>query len=299
MAISDEVKRGVLVLFQKVIHKLSGPLAKYSTILAQLLFSYRWDRGRIDQPRGPEQVYVELCIEAEANTYNNIEVDEFETSTTFAVSRDWLKQLANRTRVVIKDSPLDYCHGRILYSALRKYINDNEGGIKKFSIVETGTACGFSSICMAKALSDANKDGVIHTIDVLPHETKMFWNLISDTCEGKLTRQELLMPWSSLANCFVVPVQGYGAQTLNRISIPRVNFAFLDGAHTFDDVMAEFLYVQGRQQPGDMIIFDDYNPELFGPVVAAIDKIERLYEYRMEKIFNNTSQRGFVIARRI
>ena len=45
---------------------------------------------------------------------------------------------------------------------------------EKIFILETGTARGFSAICMAKALEDNNKDGLILTYDVLPHSKKCF-----------------------------------------------------------------------------------------------------------------------------
>ena len=46
-------------------------------------------------------------------------------------------------------------------------------------ILETGTARD-SSICMAKALNDRNYQGLISTIDSIPHEKKIFWNCIDD-----------------------------------------------------------------------------------------------------------------------
>ena len=48
------------------------------------------------------------------------------------------------------------------------------------NIIETGTVRGFSALCMAKALSDAKFEGSIFTIDVLPHDKKMFWNCAAD-----------------------------------------------------------------------------------------------------------------------
>ena len=59
------------------------------------------------------------------------------------------------------------------------------------TIVETGTARGFSSICMSKALIDANTNGKIYTVDILPHDTKMYWNCIDDH-DGMKSRKELL-----------------------------------------------------------------------------------------------------------
>ena len=70
---------------------------------------------------------------------------------------------------------LNFFHGRLLYSVLSKYLKDLTE-IGSISIFETGTARGFSSICMAKALIDMNSPGFITTIDSIPHENKIYWN---------------------------------------------------------------------------------------------------------------------------
>ena len=75
------------------------------------------------------------------------------------------------TQVTIKNSDICYAHGRVLYSALCHYIKKLNHSI---SIIETGTSKGFSSLCMAKALSDLKKIGSIHTIDILPINKKFF-----------------------------------------------------------------------------------------------------------------------------
>ena len=60
---------------------------------------------------------------------------------------------------------------------------------QKINIVETGTARGFSAICMSKALNDSkNIKGEIHTIDLLPVNKAMYWNIIDDN-EKKKTRE--------------------------------------------------------------------------------------------------------------
>ena len=43
------------------------------------------------------------------------------------------------------------------------------------TIVETGTARGFSSICMSKALIDQKKSGKIISLDCISHNEKIFW----------------------------------------------------------------------------------------------------------------------------
>ena len=99
---------------------------------------------------------------------------------------------------MVKESPLCYAHGRVLYSALSRYLDTLEL-TESVNIVETGTARGFSSLCMARALQDKARDGKIITLDILPHRFDMYWNCIDDL-GGKKTRQELLTPWKELVS---------------------------------------------------------------------------------------------------
>jgi predicted O-methyltransferase YrrM len=62
---------------------------------------------------------------------------------------------------VKKRSKLGYAHGRLLYSVLRKYIADNSPAY--VNVLETGTARGFSALCMAKAIADSGVTGHVVT----------------------------------------------------------------------------------------------------------------------------------------
>ena len=44
-------------------------------------------------------------------------------SKEFNLNKDWLDNLALKTQVVIKNSEINYQHGRILYSELSEYIS--------------------------------------------------------------------------------------------------------------------------------------------------------------------------------
>ena len=74
----------------------------------------------------------------------------------YSIDKEWLNKLALQTQIVIKKSPLNYAHGRVLYSLLRNYLRTNSKKLKGLNIVETGTARGFSSLYMAKALFDSD-----------------------------------------------------------------------------------------------------------------------------------------------
>ena len=223
------------------------------------------------------------------------EVIKFENSTGYRVDTQWFDGLALRTQVCKKKNQLNYAHGRVLYSALREYISKQNLGLKNILILETGTARGFSSLCMAKALDDSNTPGSILTFDVLPHNKKMYWNVFVDHEQGPTTRQELLEPWKNLADDYIIFFQGYSRVQLPKIGLQRINFAFLDGAHTYKDVLFEFQIIKDSQKDGDIIIFDDYNYQLFPGIVQAVDEICNKHGYN-KKIINSLNNRNYVVA---
>ena len=82
-----------------------------------------------------------------------------EINSQFKIDRKFILELALPTQVTIKLSKINIDHGKILYSLLRNYISKNK--INRINILEVGTAKGFSSLCMAKALYDHKIDGNI------------------------------------------------------------------------------------------------------------------------------------------
>jgi predicted O-methyltransferase YrrM len=200
------------------------------------------------------------------------------------------------TQIVIKGTSLCYEHGRVLYSTLSAYLHDHPASSPntRITILETGTARGFSSLCMAKALKDQLRPGLIITFDVLPHRKKMYWNCVDDW-DGPKTRAELLEPWRDLIEDYVIFHQGDTRLELPKIQAERIHFAFLDGSHDYKDLMFEFEQIRQRQLPGDIVVYDDYTPEKFPGVVKAVDEICHNHEYHTIKLQFNT-MRGYVIA---
>lgn len=244
------------------------------------------------------QTYKNLAKEAEQNTYSIEDVDLLEKENGFSINRNWINSLAFQTQVVIKKSELNYAHGRVLYTVLRNYLTTLNQKNQTVNIIETGTARGFSSICMAKALSDSKFEGSICTLDALPHYEKMFWNCATDHTTGEQNRQSLLSNWSDLTERYIIFIQGYTKHILPKISLSRINFAFLDGAHTYEDVMFEFNNISKRQKNGDMIIFDDYNDKKFPGIVKAVDYIAKEMNYTVKLVRNKVTLRDYAIAKK-
>ncbi len=274
----------------------------FSTLLKHVLYRLdnlaykKWNNQPFSiKPISNKEKYYDLWTKASLK--NNPEVNQYEETTGYKIENDWLNNLALRTQIVIKKSELNYAHGKILYSSLREYISRNKTNLENLVILETGTARGFSSLCMAKALNDSNISGSILTFDVLPHTKKIYWNCITDHIEGPITRQELLEPWKYLVDKYIIFHQGYSNIELKKIGLQRINFAFLDGAHTYEDVLFEFNIIEKHQEDGDIIVFDDYNEKLFPGIVKAVNEISNKFGYE-KKIIKSFNDRSYVVARR-
>jgi hypothetical protein len=198
--------------------------------------------------------------------------------------------LALATQVVPKDEELDWSHGFLLYAALTSYL-ERERLARPVTILETGTARGFSAVCMAKALGDARRAGTILTVDVLHAERPIYWNSIADA-DGPKTRLELLEPWSDLVEDHVVFVRADVSVALEQLGIPRIHFAFLDAEHTYDAVRRELDFVTRHQEAGDVIVCDDYTPREFPEIVRAVDELAASGAYELEP-FTSSSERGY------
>jgi hypothetical protein len=107
-----------------------------------------------EEPLASRETYLQIAEAARQETY--LDIDAFELQSGFALNKDWLDDLALHTQVVVKTSPLCYAHGRVLYSALSRYLREHPvvAATERVTILETGTARGFSALCMARACSD-------------------------------------------------------------------------------------------------------------------------------------------------
>ena len=245
------------------------------------------------KPMGSIEKYVALHEDCKKNIYSDI--FEIEEKNGYRIDSEYFENLALHTQVCIKKSKLNYQHGRVLYSFLRKYLNESSSNKtnKKINIFETGTARGFSSICMSKAIIDSGKIGHILTCDLIPHNHSMYWNCIDDN-DGKKTREQLLSNWSDELE-LITFLQGETRKTLLSVGQSRIHFAFLDAQHKYKDVILEFEFVSQRQIKGDYIIFDDVTQKLFPGVFNAVKKIEYDNKYSINYI-SLSDERGYAIA---
>jgi predicted O-methyltransferase YrrM len=267
-------------------------LIKISRLLDSFWILY-WSKSPItNKPLASKRIYQNLARNTANQKY--IEIETFEKKCGYALDVKWLDKLAMHTQIVIKKSPLCYAHGRVLYSAIAHWLSINQ--YQNINIVETGTARGFSSVCMAKALDDFGVSGSILTFDLLPSKDSIYWNCIDDN-DSKSSRFELLNRWRYLVDKYIIFIQGDARVMLPRIGVGRVHLAYLDGSHKYEDVFFEFQQIYKFQISGDMIIFDDYSESRFPGLVRAVDEICCKYGYD-KVVLTASNDRGYVLATR-
>ena len=223
---------------------------------------------------------------------------KFISKRKYSIDEQWIQDLGLVTQITAKKGKISLNHGRLLYSIIREYVNyHNISNSSSLNIVETGTARGFSSLCMAKALFDSQTNGKILTFDVLPHERSTYWNNITDS-KKRYTRQELLKPWSDLTNNYILFIEGDTLQMLQKISPGRVNIAFLDACHTYHSVINECKIIAKYQIENDIIVFDDVNKTLFPGVVKAIQVMSTTMNYSLT-VYDISAERKLVVAQKL
>ena len=235
--------------------------------------------------------YLNKFEEAKKKNYH--EIDNLISVQNFPIDKNWLDNLALHTQVVKKKSQINYQHGRILYSFLRQYILENN--VNYINVLEIGTARGFSSICMSKAIDDSNIGGEIITVDIIPNNKVFFWNCIDDH-ERPKTRLELLSKWKKELKKIIFKV-GPSRFVLKKIKMRRINFAFIDGMHDLPNVKREFNFINLRQKKNDIIIFDDVS-ENFPEIIEFISSLKKQKNYAIE-IIQSEKYRSYAVCKKL
>ena len=212
-----------------------------------------------------------------------------------------INEIAKIGQVCIKKSVLMWLHGYLLYVSLDSYLKKNPN-IENINILETGTARGFSSLCMVKALKDNKRKGTIHTVDIISNDIPIYWNSIKDE-EGKHIRKDLFKntEYYELFD-YIKCYTGKTLEVLNSINIKRFHFAFLDAQHDYHNLNYELNYTKEKQETDDIIICDDYTSyhngrQQFPGINKAIDNFT---DYKKKVYYGDDGEklRGYVYLKR-
>ena len=184
----------------------------------------------------------------------------------------------------------------MLYAYARQYLSRQatldgmaiaaaERGV--FHLVDVGTAKGFTALVLRWALDDSLVLGRVTSIDVIDPAARVRRNTVAEL-DGYLTLYETLAPWPEMRGTEFVC--GEGLAWLQSSS-SRLHLACLDGKHTEAVVREEALTLAERQQPGDLVFFDDVH---LPGVAAAVREVADVYDV-LER-FDVLPQLAYIVA---
>jgi hypothetical protein len=164
---------------------------------------------------------------------------------------------------------LEFYRGPLLY-ALICYL-------KPKKILEFGTGGGYSTLCMAKALTDSKIDGKIYTVDRVGNTEKIsrYYQLPSDKHPQKndISNYEI---WQSVASSEwikkIIPLQGYSGVVMDKSNFQNIDFCYIDGNHSYDGTKHDFLSFLKVASNNFSVLFDDYIDRDFYGVKKFVDK---------------------------
>lgn len=214
-------------------------------------------------------------------------VDAYEARMRFAVDRARLEGAARVLSCPYKAADPCWQHGRVLYATARRYFEDHQCD-GPFRALDIGTAKGFSALCVRWALEDTCVPGDSFSVDVMSPNARVRRNTVTEVT-GLKTLYETLEPWPAAQR--IQFVEATGIHWLEAHP-ERIHFAFVDGKHAGKVVKQEGLLLADRQQPCDMVIFDDVH---IPDVGAAVQSLSHHYAIATLQVL---PKRAYAIARR-
>lgn len=203
----------------------------------------------------------------------------------FALDRTRLEDAARVLACPLKVHPPNWQHGRLLYAVARSYLREMPGPV---TLLDIGTAKGFSAWCLLSALNDAGVAGKVTSLDVIDPAARVRRNTVAEL-DGLKTLAETLAPWPETHAIEFLKSTGVAWLSVYK---KRVHLAFVDGKHTGIIVEHEGRLLAERQIAGDVVVFDDVHiPDVWTAVGRLSDA------YTIERI-DLLPHRAYAIARR-
>jgi len=227
--------------------------------------------------------YRELFERERANVYPQIDV--IERHLGYAVERDRLEVAARVLSCPKKAAAPNWQHGRVIYAVTRHALASRADAL--VSLLDIGTAKGFSALCLQWALNDSQCLGAVVSVDVMDPMDRCKRNTVAEV-DGLKTLPEILMPWPEARQIRFERSTGRDWLVKHK---ERVHVAYVDGKHTYDAVSWEATLLSARQQAGDVIIFDDIQ------VDGVFKAVSELRGYDVEHVQALPSRR-YAIARK-
>ncbi len=207
-------------------------------------------------------------------------VDAFEARMGYAIDRAKLEAAARVLACPLKKSPPNWQHGRVLYALARTVAASNLPD--PIRVLDIGTAKGFSAICLHWAMVDGGRPSAeVMSVDVIDPCARVQRNTVAEV-KGLKTLAEVLGTF--MYPEFVIKTEKRTGIDALKSSEERIALCFVDGKHTGGIVAEEGRLLAKRQQPGDLVMFDDVHLD---DVNKAVISLSDLYELETLRILPN------------
>lgn len=192
-------------------------------------------------------------------------IDTYEDRTGFKVEVDRLRNAARVLACPVKVNPPNWQHGRVIYSTAMRYMMYQRTPV---IFLDIGTAKGFSACVMTWAIAQSQVNHEVVSIDVMDPLSRVERNSVAEL-DGLKNIAEFIGPFIDPT----VKTSFFGGGSMSWLAGNKdhIGFAFVDGKHTYEAVMAESAEIAKHQHLGDIIIFDDLQIE---PVHRAVSKLK-------------------------
>ncbi len=202
------------------------------------------------------------------------EIDKY--CKEYPLDKDKLLTAARVLACPVKKNPPNWQHGRVIYQAVREFTSRQPKGRNPAQFLDIGTAKGFSALCALWAARDSGFPVKITSVDVIDPEGIERRNTVAEV-DGQKTLHQILDPWPESRE--IEFKKSTGIDWLEAHPNTRIHFAFVDGKHSYEAVKAESEALRIRQQPGDVILFDDLQIE---GVRKAVDELKQYHVLHLE-----------------
>lgn len=215
------------------------------------------------------------------------EVDDY--CKDFPLEKEKLEGAARVLACPVKKNSPNWQHGRVIYATVRDYASRTRRSARPAQFLDIGTAKGFSALCALWAAKDSQFPVKITSVDVIDPEGIEKRNTVAEV-KGPVTLHQILKPWPEAREIEFKKMTSLAWFEKN--PNVRVCFAFVDGKHAYDVVKKESEELALRQQPGDVIVFDDVQIE------GVCQAVRELGRYRVREI-RVKDLRSYAIAERV
>ena len=206
---------------------------------------------------------------------DSVEIEQFVNSLNIQIpSKEKFRQLTHIFPIYpeLESNPItNYERGILLYSLIAKFRPKN--------VLEIGMAEGYSTLCMAWAMTDYNINGRIFTIDPKPFDVpikrKITWEENPEHDTILLSTKEL---WNKFADKEWIEkievLTGFSGEVLQKKTekFPKMDMGFIDGHHVYESVIHDFYAFLRTASENFYLLFDDYIPNETDGVTKVIDE---------------------------